>query len=264
MKITSWNVNGIRAIFKKENILAPSLKESASFLLYLKSCGADIFCIQETKSSKEQIPKELTELVPYRFYCSSAQKKGYSGVGVWSKIEPKSVEYGIGEEKFDIEGRILKIEFKNFYLFNIYFPNGGSSPQRLQYKLDFYDFFISYLKQIKNKPVIICGDFNTAHSEIDLARPKENINNTGFMPIERQRLDALVEAGFIDTFRHFNKAGGNFTWWDYKTAARGRNVGWRLDYFFISKAAAQKLQSALIEKDIYGSDHCPVNIETSL
>ncbi|MDR3113227.1 MAG: exodeoxyribonuclease III [Endomicrobium sp.] len=253
MKLVSWNVNGIRAAYKK------------GFADWMKTAG-DIVCVQETKAQKEQFPKELTEIEGYNFYCVCAYKKGYSGVAVWSKIKPEAVFYGIENEKFDNEGRILRLDFKSFalkdiVLFNIYFPNGGASPERLQYKLDFYDYFSDYLKKFKDKNVIICGDYNTAHFHIDLARPKENETNSGFMPIERRRLDALVDAGFIDTFRHFNKDADNYTWWDYKTGARARNVGWRIDYFFISQNALGRLKSAAIEKDVLGSDHCPVSIE---
>ncbi|MDR2191363.1 MAG: exodeoxyribonuclease III [Endomicrobium sp.] len=249
MKIVSWNVNGIRSAYKK------------GFADWLVKCGADIVCIQESKAQKEQFPKELAEIKGYNFYCVCAKKKGYSGVAVWSKIKPEAVYYGIENEIFDEEGRVLRLDFKDFVLFNVYFPNGGASPERLKYKLNFYDYFLEYLKKIKNKDALICGDYNTAHFPIDLARPKENENNSGFMPIERQRLDALVGAGFADAFRHFNKDGGNYTWWDYKTGARARNVGWRIDYFFVSQNALKRIKSAAIEKDVFGSDHCPVSVE---
>ncbi|MDR2860846.1 MAG: exodeoxyribonuclease III [Elusimicrobiota bacterium] len=249
MKIISWNVNGIRAVYKK------------GFLDWFKKADADIVCLQETKADNEQFPKELKEIDGYNFYCSSAQKKGYSGTAVWAKTKPQLFSSSIENEKFDIEGRIVKAEFKKFVLFNIYFPNGGASEERLKYKLDFYDYFIDYISKIKNKDVIVCGDYNTAHSEIDLSRPKENEKNSGFMPIERERLDTLEKAGFADTFRHFNKEGGNYTWWDYKTGARARNVGWRLDYFFINKESLKFLTKAEICSDILGSDHCPISIE---
>ncbi|MDR3049099.1 MAG: exodeoxyribonuclease III [Elusimicrobiota bacterium] len=255
MKIISWNVNGIRAIYKKE-----VASNGAAFADWLKK-SADIICVQETKAQEEQIPQELREIKGFNFYASSAQKKGYSGTAVWSKIKPLSVKKGIGQDIFDCEGRILKLEFKDFFLFNVYFPNGGASDERLKYKLDFYDYFISRISKIKNKSVVVCGDYNTAHNEIDLTHPKENEDNTGFMPIERKKLDALINAGFIDSFRHFNKGGGNYTWWDYKTAARERNVGWRLDYFFVSQTLLKKLKSAQIYNKIFGSDHCPVSIE---
>jgi len=220
-------------------------------------------CVQETKAQKEQIPKDLAEIEGYEFYSNSATRKGYSGTAVWSKIKPENVFYGIENKKFDDEGRVIRLDYKDLVLFNIYFPNGGASPERLKYKLDFYDYFISYLEKFKNKNVAVCGDFNTAHFAADLARPKENEENSGFMPVERERLDALENLGYIDSFRHFNKEGGNYTWWDYKTAARERNVGWRLDYFFVSKSLIKRLKSATIEKDVLGSDHCPVSVEIS-
>jgi len=251
MRLISWNVNGIRAVHKK------------GFLDWLLKSGADIVCVQETKADKEQFPKDLREINGYNFYCASAKKKGYSGVAVWSKNEPKNVTAGIENEKFDDEGRVLRIDTGDFVLFNVYFPNGGASPQRLQYKLDFYDYFIEYLGKFKDRRVIICGDYNTAHFPIDLARPKANEGVSGFMPIERARLDNLVSAGFSDTFRIFNKEPDNYTWWDYKTGARARNVGWRIDYFFASNNALKNIKSAGIEKDVLGSDHCPVEIDFS-
>ena len=248
MKIVSWNVNGIRAVYKK------------NFLEWFKNEDADIVCVQETKAGKEQFPEDLAETAGYHFYCSSAQKKGYSGVAVWSKIKPVSVSAGIENEKFDSEGRVLKLEFERFVLFNIYFPNGGASEERLKYKLEFYDYFIEYLKKYQKKTVIMCGDFNTAHHPIDLARPKQNEDVSGFMPVERERLDELEKIGFEDSFRHFNKESGNYTWWDYKTAARSRNTGWRIDYFYVSQDAVKYLKSADILTSVYGSDHCPVSI----
>ena len=249
MKIISWNVNGIRAVYKKD------------FTAWFKSAGADIVCLQETKASAEQFPKELAEIPGHHFYCSSAQRKGYSGVAVWSKTKPISASAGIENEKFDCEGRVLRIEFEKFILFNVYFPNGGASEERLQYKLDFYDYFLEYLQKYKKKTVIICGDYNTAHHPIDLARPKQNEDVSGFLPVERERLDELENMGFKDSFRIFNKEPGNYTWWDYKTAARSRNIGWRIDYFYISENAVKYLNSADIESSVQGSDHCPVSID---
>ena len=250
MKIFSWNVNGIRAVYKK------------GFSDWFKKSGADIVCVQETKAEEAQFPKELAEMEGYSFFCSSAShKKGYSGVAVWSKTAPKSVSNSIENKKFDSEGRVLRLEYDSFTLFNIYFPNGGMSGERLQYKLDFYDYFNGYVKKIKNKEVIICGDFNTAHKEIDLARPKANEDVSGFMPVERAKLDDLTAAGFTDAFRHFNSEPGKYTWWDYKTAARTRNVGWRIDYFFVSAGCLGNLKSAGICAEVEGSDHCPVCIE---
>lgn len=250
MKIISWNINGIRAVFKK------------GFFDWFKKENADIFCLQETKADVSQFPKELQNLQNYNLYTSSSLiKKGYSGVAVFTKEKPLKVEQGIGKKEFDCEGRILKLEFKNFYLFNIYFPNGGSGNDRLKYKLNFYDYFVEYLKEIKDKPIIICGDYNTAHCPIDLARPKNNEDVSGFMPIERKKLDNLIDAGFVDTFRYFHKDEKyKYTWWDYKTKARQRNVGWRLDYFFVSKEIIDKIDTAEILSEVVGSDHCPIMI----
>jgi exodeoxyribonuclease-3 len=239
MKIVSWNINGIRAIYKK------------NFLDWFKNENADVVCVQETKAEETQFPKDVKEVEGHNFYCSSAQKKGYSGVAAWSKIKPENVAVTIENELFDNEGRILRLDFKDFILFNIYFPNGGASDTRLKYKLDFYDYFIEYLKKFKDKKIVICGDYNTAHCPIDLARPAQNENTSGFMPKEREKLDKLVQAGFTDTFRHFNKEPNNYTWWDYKTAARSRNIGWRIDYFFISKNVFKNLKSTDIESSQY-------------
>ncbi|AKL98289.1 exodeoxyribonuclease III [Endomicrobium proavitum] len=248
MKIISWNVNGIRAVHKK------------GFLDWFKKENADIVCIQETKADGEQFPKDLREIDGYNFYFSAGGRKGYSGTAVWSKIKPVAASASIENEKFDNEGRIVRLDFEDFVLFNIYFPNGGSGEERLQYKLDFYDYFIDFVKKIK-KNIIICGDYNTAHFPIDLARPKQNEETSGFMPAERKKLDNLADAGFVDTFRYFHKEPDNYTWWDYKTAARERNVGWRIDYFFISKNFTSNLKSASIETAVKGSDHCPISIE---
>jgi exodeoxyribonuclease-3 len=248
MKIVSWNVNGIRSIYKK------------SFLNWFNKENADIVCIQETKADKSQFPKDIENIKDYNFYCACAEKKGYSGVAVWSKLKPKYVSSSIENEKFDKEGRILKLEFEKFVLFNIYFPNGGASQERLNYKLEFYDYFLEYIKKLKNIDIIICGDYNTAHFPIDLARPKQNENNSGFMPIERKKLDILVDNNFVDTFRYFNKEPNNYTWWDYKTSSRSKNVGWRIDYFFISQNATKFLKAANIQTETLGADHCPISI----
>jgi exodeoxyribonuclease-3 len=248
LEIVSWNVNGVRAIYKK------------NFVDWFKNINADIICIQETKADETQFPKDIKNFNGYNFYCSSAEKKGYSGVAVWSKVKPEFVSTSIENKIFDNEGRILRLDFKDFILFNIYFPNGGASSDRLKYKMEFYDYLIEYLKQFKNRTVVICGDYNTAHCPIDLARPKENEKVSGFMPEEREKLYNLILSGYVDTFRHFNKEPGNYTWWDYKTAARSRNTGWRIDYFFISQHSIKYLKSADINSSITGSDHCPVSI----
>ena len=225
----------------------------------------DILCVQETKCAPEQLTDDQEVTAGYQsFFASSVVKKGYSGVVIYTKEEPEKVEYGLGIEKFDQEGRFLGLHFKDYALFNVYFPNGGQGPHRIEYKLEFYDAFLEYIEKIRRagKPIIFCGDVNTAHEEIDLARPKENEKNTGFLPEERAWLDEVVRAGYTDTFRHFypNKAGA-YSYWDLKTKARDRNVGWRLDYVFISPELLPKLESAFILPEVFGSDHCPVGVE---
>ncbi len=250
-RIISWNVNGLRSVAKK------------GFFDFIGKDNPDILCIQETKAREEDIPKELKEVTNYYSYFSSPERKGYSGVGVYSKQKPLYVITNFGIDKFDAEGRTLILEYSNFILFNVYFPNGKMSSERLQYKMDFYDMFLDYTKKlvIKNKKIIVCGDVNTAHKEIDIARPKENERISGFLPVERAWIDKFIEVGFIDSFRYFNKGPNNYSWWDYKSKARERNVGWRIDYFFISSNLVQELKSAFILNEIFGSDHCPIGIE---
>lgn len=257
MKLVSWNVNGIRAVHRKDQ-----------FLPFIKKEDPDILCLQETKAREEQLLEEITAIPGYYSYFHwPTEKKGYSGVAVYTKTEPEKVEYGIGVDEFDQEGRVLVLYFKKFVLLNIYFPNGGGGPERLKYKLDFYDAFLEFIEKLKHDghSVIFCGDVNTAHNEIDLARPKQNEDNTGFLPEEREWIDTLEELGHIDTFRHFhpNKAD-MYTFWDMKTAARDRNVGWRLDYFFTSLDLVPKLNAADILTGVYGSDHCPISLEFDL
>ncbi len=250
-KILSWNVNGIRAVYKK------------GLFLPLFDNDPDILCIQETKAGENQLIKELKEIKGYSSYFSSAEKKGYSGVCIYTKEKPERIETGFGIKEFDNEGRIFIAYYLNFVLFNIYFPNGKASKERLKYKMDFYDAFLDFADKLKKKGknVIACGDINTAHTEIDLARPKENEKISGFLPEERAWLDKLISHGYADTFRMFIKEGGHYSWWDYKTGARERNIGWRIDYFFVSENAKDKIKSAYIMKDVMGSDHCPVGIE---
>ncbi len=251
MIILSWNVNGIRAIAKK------------GFLDWLKESDPDILCLQETKCHPSQLGEDLLSPLGYQSYWSAAEKKGYSGVAVYTKKQPLSVVDGIGKKEFDREGRTLILDFKDFMLFNVYFPNGGSGNVRVPYKMSFYDQFLKLVEKNKKsgKKIVICGDVNTAHQEIDLARPKENIRNTGFLPEERAWVTRFLTKGYIDTFRYFHPEGGHYTWWDYFTAARTRNVGWRIDYFFISANMLSDVKSAFILKDVMGSDHCPVGIE---
>jgi exodeoxyribonuclease-3 len=251
IRILSWNVNGIRAAYKK-GILDWFTKEKP-----------DILCVQETKAMKEQLTDDLINVEGYNSFFSSAERKGYSGVATYCNTEPVKVSNGIGIKKFDSEGRFLITDFGEFILFNIYFPNGKAKKERLQYKMDFYDSFLKHLKKLKKqgKKIVVCGDVNTAHKEIDLARPKENSKISGFLPEEREWIDKLLQAGFIDTFRVFNDKPDNYTWWDMMTRARDRNVGWRIDYFFISENLSSNLKSATILPDVMGSDHCPVGIE---
>lgn len=254
MKLLSWNVNGIRAILKK------------GFLDWVADEAPDILCLQETKAHPDQLPDELLELGDYYSFFSSAQRKGYSGTALYTRLEPVDLKTGFGISRFDNEGRIIVADYKRFLLFNIYFPNGGHEKKRVPYKLEFYDVCLDYLNRAKKTQpnMIICGDVNTAHCEIDLARPAANKDNTGFLPEERAWIDELLAAGFIDTFRHFNSEPDQYTWWDYKTRARSRNVGWRIDYFFVSKPMKKMLKSAFICPEIPGSDHCPVGIEIKL
>jgi exodeoxyribonuclease-3 len=251
MKLVSWNVNGIRAVYKK------------GFLDWFKKEKPDILCLQETKAMKEQLSDDLLNVNGYTSYFSSAERKGYSGTATYTKHNPRKVSKGIGIEKFDNEGRFLVTEFDEFVLFNIYFPNGKAKKERLEYKMDFYDAFLKHLKKLlkQDKKIVICGDVNTAHKEIDLARPKENEKISGFLPEEREWIDKLLDTGFIDTFRIYNQEPEQYTWWDMMTRARDRNVGWRIDYFFISENLKHNLKNAFILPDVMGSDHCPVGIE---
>lgn len=254
IKLWSWNVNGIRAAAKK-GALEP-----------VKSEGPDIICLQETKAHPDQLPETLINWEGYHSFFSPAQKKGYSGVAIYSKIKPNAVRRGFGIERFDQEGRILIAEYDSFVLLNIYHPNGQSSPERLQYKYDFYQAFLDYINELvrQGKKIIAAGDINTAHKEIDIARPKENSQRSGFLPEERAWLDKFVEHGYLDTFRCCNSEPHQYSWWDYKTRARERNVGWRIDYFFISSSLKKHLVTAGIRADIMGSDHCPVTLEISI
>ena len=250
MKILSWNVNGIRAAYKK------------GLFEWINKESPDILCLQETKALQEQVPFQLKNMPGYNIYWCSAERKGYSGVVTFTKEKPIDVKKGFGIDKFDIEGRILITEYPSFMLFNIYFPNGKKNQERLEYKLDFYDTFLAYADNIKakGKNIVVCGDFNTAHKEIDLARPKENEKVSGFLPIERAWIDTFIDHGYVDTFRHYNNEPDQYSWWDMKTRARDRNVGWRIDYFFVNKEFIQYVKKAFIHQDIMGSDHCPVGI----
>lgn len=250
-RLISWNVNGIRAVYKK------------GFLDWFKSVSPDILSLQETKAHPDQLVDELKNVDGYESYFSAAEKKGYSGVVTYTKLKPVSVKPGIGVQKFDSEGRFIITEFEDFTLFNIYFPNGKASAERLQYKMDFYDAFLKHCKKLlkQNKKIVVCGDVNTAHKEIDLARPKENSQTSGFLIEEREWIDKFLSAGFIDTFRLFNQEPEQYTWWDMVTRARERNVGWRIDYFYASENLKKNIVSAAIHSTVMGSDHCPIELE---
>ncbi|MCC7554021.1 MAG: exodeoxyribonuclease III [Methanobacteriaceae archaeon] len=255
INLSSWNINGIRAIYKKEG-----------FMNWFNSVDSDLILFQETKAQIDQIPKELYRNEKYHSYYSSAIKKGYSGVAAFSKIEPNEVITEIGKKEFDGEGRFLRLDFDDFILMNLYWPNGGMGDERLKYKLDFYDAFLDYVVDLKEagNNLIICGDLNTAHKEIDIARPKENEKVSGFMPIEREWIDKFLDSGFVDTFRMFNNEPDQYTWWSYRTRARDRNVGWRLDYFFVNEEFQENVTSATIESDVMGSDHCPIELKIEI
>lgn len=249
--VYSWNVNGLRAAHKK------------GFLEWMKAAKPDILCLQETKAHFEQLPGELKEIKGYTSFFHSAKKKGYSGVAVYTRMEPINVSIGIGNDYYDDEGRCIILEFKDYVLANCYFPNGGRGPERVRYKLGFYDelFFLLQRKYFSRKGVIVTGDYNTAHKEIDLARPKQNETNSGFLPEEREWIDKIINLGYTDIFREFNKEPENYTYWDAVTRARERNVGWRIDYFMVSNSFVKNISKANIHADVQGSDHCPVSIQ---
>ena len=254
VKLVSWNVNGLRSVTKK------------GFSEWLEQEKPDVLCLQETKIDAAQLTPALREQKSYKSFFSHAQKKGYSGVAIYSRIEPKQVTEGLGIERFDSEGRVLAADYGDFVLFNIYFPNGKASEIRLQYKMDFYAAFYDKARALlaQGKKIIVCGDFNTAHKPIDLARPKDNEKISGFLPDERLWLDKYIDAGFIDTFRAFTEEPHNYTWWHVMTGARARNIGWRIDYFMAAKALSSRLHNATIEPGVMGSDHCPVTLSLSL
>lgn len=252
MKIASWNVNGIRAVAKK------------GFFESLEQIDADILCLQETKAQPEQLDASLISIPGYQSFFSSADKKGYSGTAIYTRLKPNSVTYGLGVDEFDHEGRTICAEYDDFVLFNIYFPSGTSGDARVDFKLAFYDCFLERIQSLtsQGKQVIVCGDVNTAHTEIDLANPKANSKMSGFLPKERVYIDKFREYGLIDTFRMlYPDKTEAYSWWSYKTYARERNVGWRIDYFFATEGISKRITESNIRSDILGSDHCPVFIE---
>ena len=251
MKIVSFNVNGIRAISKN------------NFFNDFTAINPDILCVQETKAQDNQVSETLEGISDYHLYSNSAIKKGYSGTAVLTKKKPINVSHGIGVKEHDTEGRVLCLEYKGFYLVNVYVPNSGSELKRLDYRQEWDLAFFNYLKELEsNKPVVVCGDFNVAHTDIDLARPKQNYNKSaGFIQKEIDGLNRFVDNGFVDTFRHFYPTKVDaYSWWSYRAGARAKNIGWRIDYFLVSESLLPAVKKASIMNDILGSDHCPVSI----
>ena len=247
MKLISWNVNGLRAVMGK------------GFQDTFNALDADIFCLQETKLQSGQIALDLPGYLQYWNY---AEKKGYSGTAVFTRQEPLSVRYGIGIDEFDHEGRVITLEFPDFFFITVYTPNSQDGLARLPYRMQWEDAFLAYLKGLEQeKPVIFCGDLNVAHTEIDIKNPKSNIHNAGFTQEERDKMTALLGSGFVDTFRHFHPdVTGAYSWWSYRFHARENNAGWRIDYFIVSQSLTPRLVSASIHPEIFGSDHCPVEL----
>lgn len=250
VKLISWNVNGLRAVMKK------------GFMDFFEQAEADIFCLQEIKLQEGQIEMEIPG---YFKYWNYAQKKGYSGTAIFTKKEPLAVHYGLGIEEHDTEGRMITLEFEDYFVVTVYTPNSQHGLLRLSYRLLWEDALLNFVKNLdQHKPVILCGDLNVAHEEIDLRNPKSNLKNSGFTPEERGKLSRFLESGFIDTFRHFYPVeGGKYSWWSYRSQCREKNIGWRIDYFIASNRLAPKLRGAKIHADVLGSDHCPVELEIS-
>jgi exodeoxyribonuclease III len=253
MRLISWNVNGFRAVIKK------------GFYDFVRDYQPDILGVQETKLKEDQLSNEQRHIPGYESYFHSAERPGYSGVGVYTRMKPLKVEAGFPYGWEDSEGRVLKLEYDNFIFFNIYFPNGQKDEMRLQYKLDFYDFSLEYFEKLRkesNKGLVICGDYNTAHHPIDLARPKENEKTSGFLPIERAWMDRFEEHGYVDTFRYKHPhEKDRYSWWSYRARARVNNVGWRIDYFYVTPDLLPFVKDADILDQVPGSDHCPVLLE---
>ncbi|WP_071645373.1 exodeoxyribonuclease III [Planococcus versutus] len=248
MKLISWNVNGLRAVMKK------------GFMDFFIEANADVFCLQEIKLQEGQIEMGLPG---YYTYWNYACKKGYSGTAIFTKKQPLSIQYGLGIEEHDTEGRIITVEFDTHYVVTIYTPNSQHGLKRLAYRLSWEDAFLSFVKDLdKHKPVVLCGDLNVAHEEIDLKNPKANKKNSGFTPEEREKLTQFLANGFVDTFRYFHpEEEGHYSWWSYRSNCREKNVGWRIDYFLTSERLTPNLQCAKIHKDVWGSDHCPIELQ---
>lgn len=251
INIYSWNVNGIRAVQKK------------GFMEWFSNCKGNIICLQETKAHQEQLEDSVINIKGFKSFWFSAEKKGYSSVAIYSDIEPLKIKNGFDHPDFDKEGRVIVAEYDNFVLANVYFPNGGRGPERVKYKLDFYNDLFFYLEKNyrDRKGIIVVGDYNTAHKEIDLARPKENVKTSGFLPEEREWIDRIINLGYVDIFRKFNDKPEQYSYWDQITRARDRNVGWRIDFFMVSDDLVGKVKDAKIHPEVFGSDHCPISIK---
>jgi len=250
-KITTWNVNGIRAALQK------------GILNWVKSHNADILCLQEIKANVDQFDSTGLNEMGYECVWNSALQLGYSGVGVAYHLAPLEIKLGLGKEEFDQEGRVIQLSYPEFELFNVYFPNGGRGTERVQFKLEFYAYLLKICDQLHNdkKNIIITGDFNTAHREIDLKNPKENSKISGFLPEERVWIDYYLQHGFVDIFRHLYPDKVQYSWWTYRFKAREKGIGWRLDYFLVSEMLVSSIKDVTIHDDVYGSDHCPVSLE---
>ena len=251
MKLYSWNVNGFRAMCLKDD------------WRWFKERGGDVIALQETKAELEQVPEEFREPEGYSAFWLSGRRKGYSGVAVFSRPQVLASKFELPLEQWQGEGRLIHLEYDNFHFMNVYFPNGQMGEERLRYKLGYYDAFLDYAEELrKSKPIVVCGDFNTAHRPIDLARPKQNEEVSGFLPIERAWLDKFTAHGYLDTFRLIHGARPDqYSWWSYRMRARAKNVGWRIDYFFVSAELKDKVKNAWIEQAVMGSDHCPIGLE---
>ena len=251
MRIFSWNVNGLRAVVKK------------GFFDWLESEVPDVVCLQEIKARTADLDESILNPKGYHTFWNPADRKGYSGVAIFTKKKPAAVHLGMGIERFDCEGRILRIEFKDFDLFSVYFPNGTSGEERLQYKMEFYDSFLDHCEELRaqGRELVITGDVNTAHKPIDLKNPKANQKNSGFLPEERAWVDKFIEHGYVDSFRAFNKDPDQYTWWSYRFNVRAKNVGWRIDYFFVTEGLMKKVKDSFITPEVMGSDHCPIGLD---
>ena len=251
MRIFSWNVNGLRAVVKK------------GFFDWLNEEAPDVVCLQEIKARIEDLDDNILNPKGYHATWNSADRKGYSGVAVFTKKKPGAIHLGMGIKRFDCEGLVVRIEFKDFDLLNVYFPNGTSGPERLRYKMDFYHAFLDHCEGLrkKGKELVITGDVNTAHKPIDLKNPKANEKNSGFLPEEREWVDNFINHGYVDSFRVFNQQPEQYTWWSYRFNVRAKNIGWRIDYFFVTKSLMKKVKDSFITPDIMGSDHCPIGLD---